>query len=197
MAYEVGPNNMKSIKCIIIGLSLLHQIYAQVQEPSRPPSAVDFAIPVPPPTGEEIIDAVYQANDAKLLSAIGRQAAVDPLLLFPLVWHEQVTLENKNYTVCVFDSPIHAEPGANPRVLVLMNHNNKIVAWNEFTCAAFFKFGSITQKLSDKTPYLITINPSWRFGGELWFERYKIEVSKFTKVGEGFDPSKMNPAQQD
>jgi hypothetical protein len=187
---------MKSIKCIIIGLSLLHQVDAQDHESSRPPSTMGFAIAVLPLKGEEIIDAVYQANDAKLLSSIGRATGVERQIVFPLVWHEQITLDNKHYTVCVFDSPFHLMPGNNPRVLVLMDRDKKIVTWSQFACEPAFRFGSIVQNISDNIPYLVTINPSSRFGGELWFERYKIETSKFTKVGEGVDPRKMNTAQQ-
>lgn len=186
---------MKSIKCIIIGLSLLHQVCAQDHKPSRLPSTLEIAVPAH--TGEEIIDAIYQANDGKLLSSIGRATAVEGQIVFPLVWQEQVTLENRNYTVCVFDCPFHVVPGNNPRVLVLMDRDKKIVTWNQFTCEPAFRFGSIIRNISDDIPYLITINPSSRFGGELWFERYKIETSKFTKIGEGYDPRKMNPAQQD
>jgi hypothetical protein len=155
-----------------------------------------FAIAVLPLKGEEIIDAVYQANDAKLLSSIGRATGVERQIVFPLVWHEQITLDNKHYTVCVFDSPFHLMPGNNPRVLVLMDRDKKIVTWSQFACEPAFRFGSIVQNISDNIPYLVTINPSSRFGGELWFERYKIETSKFTKVGEGVDPRKMNTAQQ-
>jgi hypothetical protein len=36
---------------------------------------------------------------------------------------------------------------------------------------------------------LITVNPSTRFGGELWFERYDIEPTKITKLGEGYSPN--------
>ncbi|QQL44090.1 hypothetical protein [Sulfuriroseicoccus oceanibius] len=188
---------MNSIKCLIICLSVIHQDYAQAVETSRPPATTYLEITVPSLTGEEIIDAVREDNDPKLLSSIGRGAARDGQMRFPLVWHEQVTLGNQSHTVCLFDSPFRVMPGHNPRVLVLIDHNQKIVTWNQFTCEPAFRYGLITQVASDTAPYLITINPSSRFGGEPWFERYKLETAKITKVSEGYDPRIINQAQQD
>ncbi|WP_395739250.1 hypothetical protein [Prosthecobacter sp.] len=103
-----------------------------------------------------------------------------------LKWQQRVTLKDAaDHVLCLFDSPFHAFPGKNPRILILFTLNYEVAAWGSFTCEPFFEHGSILNSSTQPGTRFITINSSLRSGGALWFEEYLISPRKIEKLGEG------------
>lgn len=102
-----------------------------------------------------------------------------------LKWNQRVSLKDADYVLCLFDSTGHVFPGNNPRVLILFTLHYEVAAWGSFTCEPYFDYGSILNSLSEPDTYFLTVNPSGRSGGALWFEKYLISPKKIEKLGEG------------
>jgi hypothetical protein len=141
----------------------------------------------------ELLRAVAASGHKDLLTAL--DAAFGKWPSMRLKWNQRISLKDADYVLCLFDSEGHAFPGDNPRVLILFTLRYEVAAWGAFTCEPFFGFGSILSPLEQPNTYFITVNPSGRFGGALWFEEYLISPLKIEKVGEG--PSyPISPKQQ-
>ncbi len=53
---------------------------------------------------------------------------------FTLRWQQRIGLQDADYILCLFDSSMHAEPGNNPRVLILLTPDYQLKTWGRFTC---------------------------------------------------------------
>jgi len=145
------------------------------------------------PSTADLIDSIHLSGETRLLATIGRLKTGQEENPFPysLVWHSRVALHNGDYLLCIFEPPFRSLPGNTPRVIVLLDHDQKFVTWTENRCEPAFGYASIAQSIQNTETHLITVNPATRFGGELFFERYKIESTGITKLGEGYDPSAL------
>lgn len=103
-----------------------------------------------------------------------------------LKWSQRISLKDADYVLCVFDSEGRAEPGNAPRVLILFTLGYRVKTWGSFTCEPGFEYGTIINPPGPET-FFVTVNPSFRSGGELWFEKYRISPEKIEKLGEGFE----------
>ncbi len=136
----------------------------------------------------ELRDVIDHSNDQKLIEAI----RVAPLGALRLKWNRRIALKDADYILCLFDSPGHIEPGDNPRVLVLFTLDYKIATWGAFTCGPAFDYGAIINPIfSSPNTYFVTVNPSSRSGGHLWFEKYRISPHQIEKLGEGAELTKI------
>jgi hypothetical protein len=173
---------------------LLCALSARADEPDnrlpKPVTVVPFALY----DEVEVRHAVVASNNQELRKALFLDS--DNYIPMRLKWNQRVPLKDADYVLCLFDSEGHAFPGNNPRVLVLFTLQYKVAAWGSFTCEPFFGYGSIFSPLVQPNTYFITVNPSSRFGGALWFEEYQISPQKIEKLGEG--PSyPIQPKQPD
>ncbi len=115
--------------------------------------------------------------------------------LTELKWQRRIALRDADYILCLFDSSMHAEPGNNPRVLILFTPDYQLKTWGRFTCEPGFEYGCVVSPLGQPHTYFVTINPSSRHGGTLFFEKYLIEAGGIRKLGQGSEIAKIPDAQ--
>lgn len=165
---------------------------AQDPHDNRIPKPVT-AIPFQLRDEVEVLDAITRSEDDGLLKAFGRSASSDPGLWGPLrlVWNQRISLKDSDYVLCLFDSEGRAQPGDNPWVLALFPLDYKVKTWALFTCEPGFAYGAIVNPLYKPDTYFITVNPSGRNGGQLWFEKYHINPARLEKLGEGLELTKI------
>jgi hypothetical protein len=190
--------------CASLGITLLglflFQSAAHSQEAQKGDNRIKpgFKVGDTIPESNELLDesnlfdkiASFQNDD--LTKALGRDIpAKSEFRSLRLKWQKRIALRDADYILCLFDSTAHVEPGDNPRVLILFNLGYRLKTWGQFTCAPFFAFGSILNPISKPETYFVTVNPSGRFGGELWFEKYLISADKITKLGGGCEVTKI------
>lgn len=108
-----------------------------------------------------------------------------------LKWSQRISLKDADYVLCLFDSEGRVEPGNAPRVLILFTLGYQVKAWGTFTCEPAFGYGTIINPPGPET-FFVTVNPSTRSGGEIWFEKYRISPEKIEKLGEGFEHGLSN-----
>jgi hypothetical protein len=169
-------------------LTLLGQADAQLDNRIKPGLKVGDTIPddvkevflTAPELRAKI--ATYH-NDELTRSVDARQS--------DLKWQRRIALRDADYILCLFDSRIRNEPGDNPRVLILFTPDYQLKTWGRFTCEPAFDYGCIVSPLSQPHTYFVTINPSGRFGGTLWFEKYLIDPTGIRKLGEGNEITKI------
>lgn len=130
----------------------------------------------------DVLQTIKRSNDEKLIQAIERGG-----LPLRLRWNKRIPLADADYVLCLFDSIDRIYPGnnTNPRVLVLFDLKYKIKTYGLFTHEDAFDYGAIVQRQKPPNTYFVTVNPSWRFGGCLFFEKYLITPDAITKLGEG------------
>lgn len=152
-------------------------------------------MPFVPRDEVEVLDAIENAQDHKLLKALTRpphsKTWNSPMRL---KWNRKIALKDADYVLCLFDATGRSEPGDNPRVLVLFSPDYKVLTWGVFTCEPKFDYGTIINPIfSSPDTYFVTVNPSGRNGGHLWFEKYRITATLIEKLGEGPEITKIKP----
>ena len=169
-------------------LSLVVQASAQQDNRIKPGIKVGDAIP---DYVEEVLlsEAALRAKIASFQNEDLTRSVAAPFST--LKWQRRIALRDADYILCLFDSSTHSEPGDNPRALILLTPDYKLKTWGRFTCAPFFAYGSIVSPIHQPNTYFVTINPSGRFGGTLFFEKYLIDASGIRKLGEGYEITKI------
>lgn len=157
---------------------------------------VNAALVITPRAGhsmEAVRQAVEQDAPESLRKALGIDLPKDNQGLNTLVyrWHGQPMLEGKPFVVCIYQTEFLPAPGSNPLVLVLLDEELKVVSWGPFTCEPEFGFASFITPMSSPHRFLITTNPAFRAGGELWFQLYLVKPTGFTLLDEGYDSLKL------
>lgn len=135
------------------------------------------------PTEAALREKIVGFHDEKLSQAVGKYMA--------LQWIRRVALVDADYILCFFDSSTRAEPGDNPRVLLLLTLDYQLKTWGFFTCEPGFASGHIVNPLHKPHTWFITVNASSRFGGELSFEKYLIASTGIRKLGWDYELRKI------
>ena len=161
----------------------------------RPKSVVGVSIPIPLQDEVEILDSIQRSQDQELLKALERpphsQSFYSPLRL---QWNKRISLKDADYILCLFDATGRSEPGDNPRILVLFSLDYQVRTWGAFKCEPRFDYGTIINPIfSSPDTYFVTVNPSGRNGGHLWFEKYRITPTLIEKLGEGPELTQIKP----
>lgn len=110
---------------------------------------------------------------------------------FDLKWQRRIDLRGTDYILCLFDSSMHFMPGENPRVLMLFTPDYQLKTWGRFTCEPSFDHGYVINRHEPQFTCFVTINPAYRFGGALFFEKYLIDPEGIQKLGEGMELTKI------
>jgi len=167
---------------------------------NRYKSAVGILIPISPPDDTAIVDAIYQSQNAQLLSALKRLPE-DRHQKIPLslVWNKPIALHDADYQLAIFDTDGYSGFGPVPRVIVLFKREAKglqIVTWKEFESPHGFVFASTVYLMnSARETHLVTVNATSRAGGELYFERFNITAHNIEKMGEGANPQAIKRSE--
>lgn len=185
---------MKFVFATIL-LCVAFSAFASADEDNRiKPLKLGYAIfsdPAPMPDEATLCARISAIKNPDLQKALGMDASGTPSKFIDLKWQQRIALKDADYILCLFDSEARVQPGDNPRVLVLFTPGYKLKAWAKFTCEPAFAFGTIVNRLNDPRTYFVTVNPATRFGGELYFEKYLIAPGSITKLGEGFEITKI------
>ncbi|MEO8206424.1 MAG: hypothetical protein ABI615_09605 [Chthoniobacterales bacterium] len=132
-----------------------------------------------------VLGAINRSENQELLKALGlRPDSKYWVGQLRMVWNQRISLKDADYVLCLFDPDGRAEPGNNPRILILLSLDYHIKTWGEFTCEPAFAFGTIINQMRAPNTFFVTVNVSSR-NGHLWFEKYRISSDRIEKLGEG------------
>jgi hypothetical protein len=131
-----------------------------------------------------LLDKIASFQNDELLKALGRN--VPGQIYMRLKWQQRITLQDADYILCRFDSPVRIEPGNNPRALILFNSGYELKTWGRFICEPGFDSGHIINPIGRPETYFETVNVSGRSGGSLSFEKYLITPSEIQRLDRGY-----------
>ena len=179
---------MRFLILAIAGVLSFAQVHAQDHDNRiKPGFKVGDSIPLSVPEvylpEKEVREKLAAAHDGTLTQAVDES--------MELKWQQRVALYDADYILCFFDSTGRAEPGNNPRVLVLFTPRYEVKSWGRFTCEPRFSAGCIINRLQKTDTIFVTINQSSRFGGEISFEKYLIAATGIRKLGWDYELKKI------
>lgn len=163
---------------------------AQAQQDNRikpglkPGDVIPDDVPEVYPTETALREKIANFHVEELTRALNQRSK-------RLMWERRIALRDADYILCLFDSEGRVEPGDNPRVLLLLTTDYQLKTWGRFICEPAFAYGCVINRLQQPNTYFVTINPSGRFGGELFFEKYLIDPGGIRKLGEGYEVTKI------